>query len=330
MVNLKEQLLSISGSLEDIDAYLNFVSSRKLPKRIIHKTENHHILPKQAFPEFENLKVYEWNKAVLRYEDHVYAHYLLTLVHKRFDQSFAYMCDCAFKKQFEFLEFQDEIVKAYSAAASNRRQISSDLHTGKAVYVNIANQLDRRKLESNDPLVISGQFQHINSGYAIYADSTGKKFRLKSNDPAIELLGLKSFSSARGSIFTDSTKAQMSEKARNRSVFKCTKCQMLATGTSGMTLHTNTYKCNEQFIPASEQEITAHKIVVQQNKDSKLQQQKRNLDVKRDMFKCLVCGKYAAYLCNIEQHMKTHPTSPTQYEYAGKISKSDIIKLTGG
>lgn len=330
MVDLKEQLLSISASLDYIDIYLNFVSNRKLTKQIIHKTENHHILPKQAFPEYENLKIHTWNKAILKYEDHVYAHYLLTLIHKRFDQSFAYMCDCAFKKQFEFLEFQDEITKAYSVVASNRRKISSDLHKGKCVYVNTSDQSDRRKLDPNDQLVLSGQFQHINSGYAIYVDSSGKKFRLKPSDTAIEALGLKSFSSSRGSIFTASTKAQMSEKAKNRSVFKCIKCQSLVTGSSGIAHHNIKHLCNDQFVPASESEIAAHKIIIQQNKDSKLEQQKRNLDIKRDMFRCLVCGKYAAYLSNIKQHMKIHPALDTQYEYAGKISKADIIKLTGG
>ena len=57
--------------------YLKFIESFKKEKSIKNKTHNHHILPRSLFPEYKNLKINKWNKAILTYREHYIAHYLL-------------------------------------------------------------------------------------------------------------------------------------------------------------------------------------------------------------------------------------------------------------
>ncbi|MGL4523796.1 MAG: hypothetical protein ACRCWQ_14710 [Bacilli bacterium] len=40
-------------------------------------TENHHILPRCHWPEYENLNIHKWNSVNLAPENHVYAHWIL-------------------------------------------------------------------------------------------------------------------------------------------------------------------------------------------------------------------------------------------------------------
>lgn len=64
-------------SIEKLKLYIDFCINRNIDKS--ENTEDHHILPKNknCFPEYKNFKKYNWNKSILKYEDHYIAHSLL-------------------------------------------------------------------------------------------------------------------------------------------------------------------------------------------------------------------------------------------------------------
>ena len=61
----------------DLTEYFKFIENNSLSTKIKFKTENHHILPVWAFPEYKSFKKYEWNKAILLQKDHFRAHLIL-------------------------------------------------------------------------------------------------------------------------------------------------------------------------------------------------------------------------------------------------------------
>lgn len=57
--------------------YLHFIEKFKCDKAIKGETHNHHILPASLFPEYKNLSLNSFNKAILTTRAHLIAHYML-------------------------------------------------------------------------------------------------------------------------------------------------------------------------------------------------------------------------------------------------------------
>ncbi|CAH9013862.1 hypothetical protein VP277E431_P0133 [Vibrio phage 277E43-1] len=57
--------------------YLDLCNNSKLESEVY--SENHHILPRHLFPEYENFNEFPSNKATMSYRDHAIAHYYLAL-----------------------------------------------------------------------------------------------------------------------------------------------------------------------------------------------------------------------------------------------------------
>lgn len=74
MIDFKEKLLPIfNGNTKNVEAYLDYITSKAVKKVEVY-TEQHHILPKALFPEYEKCS---WNRVKLLAYDHYVAHYLL-------------------------------------------------------------------------------------------------------------------------------------------------------------------------------------------------------------------------------------------------------------
>lgn len=58
-----------------IQYYIKIIENAKT--RIIDSDETHHILPKSIYPEYSNLKNFEWNSVSLTYREHFICHLLL-------------------------------------------------------------------------------------------------------------------------------------------------------------------------------------------------------------------------------------------------------------
>ena len=70
-------LFDISHNLHYLQRYIKFISSYKLNKKVKHKTEYHHILPRSLFPEFSDLEINSWNGVHLTKQQHFIAHWIL-------------------------------------------------------------------------------------------------------------------------------------------------------------------------------------------------------------------------------------------------------------
>ena len=60
-----------------LNRYIKFIEVFKLNEEIPGETHNHHILPRSLFPEYIDLKVHIWNKAILKTRAYLIAHYIL-------------------------------------------------------------------------------------------------------------------------------------------------------------------------------------------------------------------------------------------------------------
>lgn len=78
-----------------IKKYIRFISSRKGIK-ILKKTSLHHILPKAAdmFPEFKDLKQFNWNGVHLTHREHYIAHWMLNKAFPKSSQTRAFYAMC--------------------------------------------------------------------------------------------------------------------------------------------------------------------------------------------------------------------------------------------
>jgi hypothetical protein len=61
----------------DLSEYFEFIESHKIQRKEKFVSENHHILPQWAFPEFKSFTKAPWNKAILKTIDHLKAHLIL-------------------------------------------------------------------------------------------------------------------------------------------------------------------------------------------------------------------------------------------------------------
>lgn len=71
----------------DLTDYFRFVSENKLPNKTKFKTSHHHILPRWAFPEYSDLKIFGWNGAHLTHDNHLKAHIILAKLWVRFENT---------------------------------------------------------------------------------------------------------------------------------------------------------------------------------------------------------------------------------------------------
>lgn len=87
-----------------LNRYLKFVEFvRQTPYPEDELTEEHHILPKSVFPEFENLRKYPWNSIRLSYRHHFIAHWILSNVFvsgiEKRNMHLAFWCMCFDSKE---------------------------------------------------------------------------------------------------------------------------------------------------------------------------------------------------------------------------------------
>lgn len=107
-----DKLVLIGAEKESALKYLDFIYSCDESKC----EEKHHILPKSLFPEFTNLKKYDWNMRQLTYVEHLESHKLLyhSLKHKK-EMTYAFWLMATIHKnlsseEYEFLK-NDVILK---------------------------------------------------------------------------------------------------------------------------------------------------------------------------------------------------------------------------
>ncbi len=78
MVHLTELYNIPHISRKHIDKYIVFIEKCKLTnKNTSSYVENHHILPRKMFPQYENLCEFPWNVIRLTVSQHIWAHWLL-------------------------------------------------------------------------------------------------------------------------------------------------------------------------------------------------------------------------------------------------------------
>lgn len=91
MNKILNKMLNKNYNRELVEDYVSFCINNSLEKHIPFKTENHHILPKSIFVEFEDLKAHKWNSALLSLEHHYEAHYKLGLISDELSLGWYYM-----------------------------------------------------------------------------------------------------------------------------------------------------------------------------------------------------------------------------------------------
>jgi hypothetical protein len=78
MHKIKEILTAIECNEHYIDRYIKFLSTcEKRPTDKGAYLEEHHICPKQFFPEYDDLDAYPWNFVMLTAREHILAHVIL-------------------------------------------------------------------------------------------------------------------------------------------------------------------------------------------------------------------------------------------------------------
>ena len=87
---LLQETLDEPHSEESLNEYLEFIDTHRLKEKTNDSDQEHHILPRSLF---EKHKDCEWNLAILNYNDHVHAHYLLFLAYpiSEFGRCFNFM-----------------------------------------------------------------------------------------------------------------------------------------------------------------------------------------------------------------------------------------------
>jgi len=97
--------------LDKLKEYVNFCINNSSEKEY---NEIHHILPKSnsCFPEFKDLKVYDWNSAYLSYEHHFIAHKLLVEAVNNVDITYAFIMMSNKMTNFESETYMKEKIKA--------------------------------------------------------------------------------------------------------------------------------------------------------------------------------------------------------------------------
>lgn len=92
-VNIYSELISVfSENTKEIKSYLDFIEHSKEANRFLSSdfyVEEHHILPRKTFPQYENLKDCPWNSVKLTTYQHLVAHAKLAKF-KSFDMQWAY------------------------------------------------------------------------------------------------------------------------------------------------------------------------------------------------------------------------------------------------
>lgn len=74
---IKDHLIAKLGEPKDhthLDRYIDICVETRYDSVIGSLYHKHHILPKSKFPEFSNLKDFDWNCSILHFEDHKNAH----------------------------------------------------------------------------------------------------------------------------------------------------------------------------------------------------------------------------------------------------------------
>ena len=116
--------------------YCSIIYNARTKKREKNKEiyfENHHILPRCMFPEYENLKEHTWNSVLLTPREHFICHYLLCkMVNKNTPEW--YKLVRAFTFMYSNSSFQGERYvnsRLYEFARKTIGQIMSEAQTGE-------------------------------------------------------------------------------------------------------------------------------------------------------------------------------------------------------
>lgn len=155
-------------------------------EKIKYKTDNHHILPKSIFPEFENE---DWNKVNLFYKDHFFAHYLLAQVFT--DQNsilFAWNSMCnklpSFKTKTLTIEEQLKLMDfdTYQKLKERAAKQLGDLFKNKTVVIDKSTNktviINSDEYQANKELYTT----HSTNKMTVIDKQTGDKIRINTDD----------------------------------------------------------------------------------------------------------------------------------------------------
>lgn len=94
-LQLHANITTFQCNLHYVKRYIKFILRFKLDNHVKGLTESHHILPssKSLFPQFNDLKVFAWNRAILSVRAHFIAHMILAKVftHDKSQSAAAYL-----------------------------------------------------------------------------------------------------------------------------------------------------------------------------------------------------------------------------------------------
>lgn len=105
--------------------YDDLVYNAKHRSILLNYTETHHILPKSTYPNYSNLKKYDWNAVILTAREHYIAHLLLVKIFPN-DMKLTY----AFNMMFSCSQNQDRYMPS-SYWFEYRRKLFSKNHPCK-------------------------------------------------------------------------------------------------------------------------------------------------------------------------------------------------------
>ncbi len=146
-----------------IHRYLKFIRSRENIKKFGYHA--HHILPKAKdfFPEYKDLKVFNWNRVFLSPREHYIAHWMLALAFPKTSQSLAFyrMSNAVGKKgSKQYSKSRSEHISqliTYTQSPERNRKISEKLkgkkktqeHINKLIGHSVSIQTRKKLSEAN-------------------------------------------------------------------------------------------------------------------------------------------------------------------------------------
>lgn len=173
-------VLSQATNIHYANRYVRYITAcvkKNQQVNDIGYTENHHILPVNRYPEFQNFNHHPWNCAVLTYRQHILAHWLLWKV---FD-------DHAHAKAFRMMcNMEDKIPsRANTYTYQRAREISQDRSEFEGYCVYQDANGNSHWLRTDDPRVLSGEVKHHQTGMGYYRDIDGTTLWLPTNHPDV-------------------------------------------------------------------------------------------------------------------------------------------------
>ncbi len=151
-MNIYEILSSSPNNIHHLNRYFNFIEGCRNANENLDKsiyTEGHHICPASVFPEYKDLKKFNWNRVKLTARQHIVAHLILRRVYGKSQERALFSMisgtNCSGRKE--------EIIRGRYRTKywAKLREEHSTWRKGKATYID--SEGNKFFLETSDPLI---------------------------------------------------------------------------------------------------------------------------------------------------------------------------------